>query len=60
MKKLLLAVLLVSLASCGVKSDLVRPNGQATSKTERDPSSGHKGDCTRGTRSFVDVLECLL
>ena len=38
MKKLLLAVLLVSLAACGVKSDLVRPNGPATSKTERDPS----------------------
>jgi hypothetical protein len=29
-------------------------------KTEREPAPGHKGDCTRGTRSFVDVLECLL
>jgi hypothetical protein len=32
------ALLLASLVGCGVKSDLVRPNGQATPKTERDPS----------------------
>ena len=38
MKKLLLILLIGSLAACGVKNDLVRPNGQATTKTERDPS----------------------
>jgi predicted small lipoprotein YifL len=38
MKKLILLVMLASLAACGVKSDLVRPNGQPTPKSERDPS----------------------
>jgi hypothetical protein len=39
MKKALSLLLLASfLAGCGVKNDLVRPNGQPTPKTERDPS----------------------
>jgi predicted small lipoprotein YifL len=38
LKKLILLALLGSLAACGVKSDLVRPNGQPTAKNERDPS----------------------
>jgi hypothetical protein len=39
MRKLaiLLAVSLL-VASCGVKSDLTKPNGQATSKDQPDPS----------------------
>jgi hypothetical protein len=28
----------VLVASCGVKSDLVKPNGQATTKDQPDPS----------------------
>lgn len=35
---LLIAVLAVTLASCGVKSALVRPDGQSTPKTDKDPS----------------------
>jgi hypothetical protein len=35
---LFLAALLTVLAACGVKNDLVKPNGEATPKTERDPS----------------------
>lgn len=39
MRKLLLfAVLALVVAACGVKNDLVKPNGQTTSKDERDPS----------------------
>jgi len=39
MKKLLLLVLLgLMLTACGVKSDLIKPNGDATPKTENDPS----------------------
>ena len=38
MRKLLLLVMIASLAACGVKNDLVKPNGQATPKSERDPS----------------------
>lgn len=38
MKKLILLALIASLAACGVKSDLVRPNGQPTADNERDPS----------------------
>ena len=39
MKKLFLVVLLaLTAASCGVKSDLVKPDGTATSKTQNDPS----------------------
>ncbi|MBV9549561.1 MAG: hypothetical protein JO256_07805 [Alphaproteobacteria bacterium] len=38
MKKIILLVMLASLAACGVKNDLVKPNGQPTAKNERDPS----------------------
>jgi predicted small lipoprotein YifL len=38
LRKLILIALLASLAACGVKSDLVRPNGKPTAKNERDPS----------------------
>ena len=38
MKKLILVAMIAILAGCGVKSDLVRPNGQPTAKNERDPS----------------------
>lgn len=39
MKKILiLGVLALAVAACGVKNDLIKPNGQATSKDERDPS----------------------
>lgn len=38
MRKLILLAMIASLAACGVKNDLVRPNGQPTPKTERDPS----------------------
>ena len=31
-------VLALAVASCGVKNDLVKPNGQATSKDDNDPS----------------------
>lgn len=31
-------VMIASLAACGVKNDLVRPNGQPTADNERDPS----------------------
>ena len=31
-------VVLVSVSSCGVKSDLVKPNGQPTQKNEKDAS----------------------
>ena len=31
-------VLALAVASCGVKSDLAKPNGQATSKDQSDPS----------------------
>ena len=37
-KMLLLATLAFALAACGVKNDLIKPNGQATSKDQRDPS----------------------
>jgi predicted small lipoprotein YifL len=38
MRLLLVAALALGLAGCGVKNDLVRPNGKPTSKTEKDPS----------------------
>ena len=38
MKRVVILVLLASLAGCGVKSDLVKPNGQATPRETRDPS----------------------
>jgi hypothetical protein len=31
-------ILALAVASCGVKNDLIKPNGQATSKDEPDPS----------------------
>ena len=31
-------ILALAVASCGVKNDLIKPNGQATSKDETDPS----------------------
>jgi hypothetical protein len=31
-------ILALAVASCGVKNDLAKPNGQATSKDESDPS----------------------
>jgi len=36
----LIAVIILTLAvaSCGVKNDLVKPNGQTTTKDESDPS----------------------
>ena len=39
MRKLIaIAVLAFAVAACGVKNDLVKPNGQATTKEEHDPS----------------------
>ncbi len=39
MKKLIaLVALSLLVAACGVKNDLVKPNGQATSKDTPDPS----------------------
>ena len=39
MKKLaILAALAFLVAACGVKNDLVKPNGQTTHKDEPDPS----------------------
>jgi hypothetical protein len=36
----LISIIILSLAvtACGVKNDLVKPNGQATSKDQPDPS----------------------
>ncbi|HEV2561476.1 MAG TPA: hypothetical protein VGT78_04990 [Rhizomicrobium sp.] len=28
----------IAVASCGIKNDLITPNGQETPKTEKDPS----------------------
>lgn len=33
-----IALMGLAVASCGVKNDLVKPNGQATSKDKPDPS----------------------
>jgi predicted small lipoprotein YifL len=38
MRKMILLILLASLSACGVKNQLVKPDGQATPKSERDPS----------------------
>ena len=38
MRKFILLVMFASLSACGVKNDLVKPNGQPTPRTERDPS----------------------
>jgi len=35
---LLIALLAVAVTACGVKNDLMKPNGQATQKDESDPS----------------------
>jgi hypothetical protein len=35
---ILLTALAFTLSACGVKNDLIKPNGQATSKDQRDPS----------------------
>ncbi len=38
MKKLCLGLIILSLCACGVKSELLKPDGKATEKSERDPS----------------------
>ena len=39
MKRILLVVLFgLTLAACGVKSDLAKPDGSLTPKTQNDPS----------------------
>ncbi len=39
MRKIISIILLaLAVASCGVKNDLVKPNGQTTPKDEPDPS----------------------
>lgn len=38
MKKIVLLILVAALASCGVKSDLVKPDGKPAAEHERDPS----------------------
>jgi predicted small lipoprotein YifL len=39
MRKLLLfALLALAVTACGVKNDLMKPNGQATPKDQSDPS----------------------
>ncbi|HKQ11250.1 MAG TPA: hypothetical protein VJS85_08685 [Rhizomicrobium sp.] len=35
---LMIVALSLLVAACGVKNDLVKPNGQATQKDENDPS----------------------
>jgi hypothetical protein len=35
---LIFAALAVMVSGCGVKNDLMKPNGQATPKDEKDPS----------------------
>ena len=37
-RAVILFVLALAVAACGVKNDLAKPNGQSTSKDERDPS----------------------
>ena len=38
MKTFILLAMIACLAACGVKNDLVRPDGQPNAKNERDPS----------------------
>jgi len=38
MKRAILIAMLALLAGCGVKNDLIKPNGQATPKNDPDPS----------------------
>jgi predicted small lipoprotein YifL len=35
---ILLAMLALTVAACGVKNDLIKPNGQSTPRDQRDPS----------------------
>jgi len=35
---ILLTALAFALSACGVKNDLIKPNGQTTSKDDHDPS----------------------
>ncbi len=35
---LIVVALLLLVTACGVKNDLVKPNGQSTTRDERDPS----------------------
>ena len=37
-KLIVIAMLALAVAACGVKNDLVKPNGQAPTKDEHDPS----------------------
>jgi predicted small lipoprotein YifL len=37
-KLIVIAVLALAVAACGVKNDLIKPNGQATTKDDHDPS----------------------
>jgi hypothetical protein len=37
-KIITIVILALAVASCGVKNDLAKPNGQTTSKDESDPS----------------------
>ncbi len=37
-KLAVLIVLAFAVAACGVKNDLIKPNGQATKKDDHDPS----------------------
>jgi len=46
MKKLVLLLMLASLAACGVKNDLVKPNGQSSPRGETDPSRPPNGGTT--------------
>jgi hypothetical protein len=38
MRRFVLVLLVTMLAGCGVKNDLVRPNGKPTPQDQRDPS----------------------
>ena len=37
-KLIILATLAVALTGCGVKNDLVKPNGQSTTRDDNNPS----------------------
>ena len=38
MRKLILLAMIAGLAACGVKNDLVKPDGKPTPRGEHDPS----------------------
>jgi predicted small lipoprotein YifL len=38
LRKIILLALIASLAACGLKNNLAKPNGQPNAMTERDPS----------------------